>query len=339
MNWAVVKEPTIIATSVVYGVLIWICVHAGIFAIAFAPLLAISIWRYSYVVLRAVAQGRKRIPPPDAESFNPIGQWALFWHLIFFPGVVLATLPYQPFGTVVALLAALAFPASAAIIGVTASLSQAFNPRALLEFGRTLGSDYWSLVAGFVAVISGAFVIEHYVVPVLGPFSFIVSLMVTVWALLASFALVGAALRAHRLEFEITGELKPREEEALALRHKEWRQTLDIAYASLRSGLIGSGYKTLHDLVDANGDSIEVNHWLVENMLEWEEKKYALEIAVRLLPRLLANADGAAALDLYRRCRRRDPEFRLPKADAERLAEYALAVGHPGLADELSYNR
>jgi hypothetical protein len=339
VNWAVTKEPTIVATSVVYGILIWICVHAGMFAIAFAPLLAISIWRYCYVVLRAVAQGRKRIPPPDADSFNPFGEWTLFWHLVCFPGLVLATLPYQPFGTVVALLVALVFPASAAIIGITASLSQAFNPRALLEFARTLGSDYWSLVLGFVAVIGGAVVVEHYIVPVLGPFSFIVGLMITVWALLASFALVGAALRAHRLEFEIPGELKPREEEALTLRHKEWRKTLDIAYGSLRSGLISSGYKTLHDLVDANGDSIEVNHWLVENMFEWEQKKYALEVAARLIPRLLGNGDGAGALELHQRCRRRDPEFRLPAADAERLAEYAQAVGQPGLADELSYNR
>lgn len=339
MNWEIIKEPTILVTSAVYGLLIWICLRAGIFAIALAPLVFVSIWRYCYIVLRAVAQGRKRIPPPDVDSFNPIGQWALFWHLVCFPGLVLATLPYQPLGFIVALLVAVTFPASAAMVGVTGSLSQAFNPSALVEFARTLRGDYWMLVLGFIAIIVGAVLAESYVVPVLGPFSRIIGLMVLVWALLASFALIGSALRVHRLEFEIGGELRPREEEEIELRHEEWRKTLDIAYASLRSGLISSGYKTLNDLVDANGDSIEVNHWLVENMLEWEEKKYAFEVARKLMPRLLDAGDAAGALELYQRLHRRDPDFRLPKTEADRLAEHARAFGRSGLADELSYNQ
>jgi len=338
VSFTVIKEPTIIVTSVVYGILIWVCLRAGIFAIAFAPLLFVSIWRYCYDVLRTVARGHRRIPPPDVDSFNVLGEWALFWHFVAFPGLVFATMPYQPLGTIAAALVAVTFPASAAMIGVSASLAQAFNPSALIQFARTLRGDYWTLVLGFVAIIAGAVLIESYVVPRLGVFSTIIGLMIMVWALLASFALIGSALRAHRLEFEITGELKPREEQALELRHEEWRKVLDIAYASFRSGLFSAGYKTLHQLVDVHGDSIEVNYWLVENMLEWEEKKYAFEVAAKLMPRLLARGDAAGALELYQRCRRRDPEFRPAKAEAERLAEYARTFGHAGLADELSYN-
>jgi hypothetical protein len=337
VNWAVIREPTIVVTSAVYGVLIWICLRAGIFAIAFAPLLFVSIWRYCYAVLRTVARGHKRIPPPDVDSFNLFGEWSLFWHFVAFPGVVFATMPYQPLGSLAAALVAVTFPASAAMIGVSSSLAQAFNPAALIEFARTLRGDYWALVLGFVAIIAGTVLIDSYVVPRLGVFSTIAGLMIMVWALLASFALIGSALRAHRLEFEIGGELKPREERALELRHAEWRRTLDLAYAAFRSGLASSGYKTLHQLADANGDSIEVNYWLVENMLEWEDRKYALEVAVKLMPRLLARDDAAGALELYQRCHRRDPAFRPAKAEAERLAEYAQATGHAGLADELSY--
>lgn len=337
MNWAVIREPTIIATSVVYGILIWVCLRAGIFAIAFAPLLFVSIWRYCYAVLRTVAAGHKRIPPPDVDSFNLFGEWALFWHFVAFPGVVFATMPYQPLGTLAAALVAVTFPASAAMIGISASLAQAFNPAALIAFARTLGRDYWLLVLGFVAIIAGAVLINGYVVPRLGIFSTIAGLMVMVWALLASFALIGSALRAHRLEFEISGELEPGEDRALGLRHADRRRTLDIAYASFRSGLASSGYKTLHQIADADGDSIEVNYWLVENMLEWEDRKYAFEVAVKLMARLIAQGDTAGALDLYRRCRRRDPEFRPPRLEAERLAEHARENGHAGIADELSY--
>lgn len=338
MNWTVIKEPTIVVTSAVYGILIWVCLRAGIFAIAFAPLLFVSIWRYCYAVLRAVARGHSRIPPPDADSFHPFGEWALFWHFVAFPGLVFATMPYQPLGIIAALLVAVTFPASAAMIGISASLAQAFNPAALIEFARTLRGDYWALVLGFVAIIAGAVLIESYVVPRFGVFSTIVGLMIMMWALLASFALIGSALRIHRLEFEVTGEVRPYEDRALELRHEEWRKTLDIAYASFRSGLYVAGYRTLHQLADASGDSIEINYWLVENMLEWEQKKYAFEVAVKLLPRLLADGDAAGALELYRRCRRRDPAFRPGRAEAERLAEHARAFGHAGLADELSYN-
>lgn len=142
MNWAIVREPTILATAVVYGVLAWICSRAGLFGLWLALLLFISLWRYSYAVLHAVAQGRRRIPPPDIESMNPAGRWTLFWHWICFPGLLIATAPFQPLGAIVAVLVAVVLPASIAVMGLNGSLQQAFNPAALIHFMRTLGRDY-----------------------------------------------------------------------------------------------------------------------------------------------------------------------------------------------------
>jgi hypothetical protein len=155
--------------------------------------------------------------------------------------------------------------------------------------------------------------------------------------LFAAFALIGALLRKHRLEFEIPGEVKPPEERLLELRHKDWKHDLDIAYGAFRSDLLSSGYKTLHDLVDREGDSIDVNFWLVENMLEWQDKRYAFEVAAKLMPRLLDRGDGEAALILYNRCRWRDPDFRLPEEQSLRLGAIAAAFGQTGLAGELGY--
>jgi hypothetical protein len=339
MNWEVTKEPTIIATSVVYGLLISICLQAGIFGLWLGLLLLTSSWRYCYTVLRATAQGRKRIPPPDIDSLNMIGQWSVFWHFFFFPGVVLATAPFQPFGLLVAIAVAAVFPASAALMGLTSDLSRAFNPVAIRHFVRTVGADYWSLVLGNIAIFVGASLVITFVLPVFGYLSSVVSILIVLWGLFASFALVGSVLRAHRYDFEIVGELKPREEEMLKHRHAEWTKDLDIAYGSFRSGMLGAGYKTLHGLVDANGDSLEINHWLIENMLDWEDKRYALEVAAKLMPRLLALGRQADALELYHRCRRRDPEYRLPAPQAEALAHYAASVGQTGIVAELGYNR
>ena len=338
MNWAVIKDPTVLVTSAVYGLLTFIVLQAGIFGIPLAALMFFSIWRYCYTLLRAVAQGHRNISPPDLDSFNPVGEISVFWHFIFFPGIVMATFPYQPVGTLIALVAAIAFPASAALMGLTSSIEQAFNPAAMVAFAKTLGSDYSKLVLGYMVIVLGAFLIVRYMIPVLGYFTLLPGLIIEFWALFSSFALIGSALRKHRLKFEISGEVVPREDAELAERHADWHRDLDIAYASFRSGIVVSGYNTISKLVESNGDSLEINHWLVENMLEWEEKKYGLEVAARLMPRLLARGDGAAALELYHLCRRRDPDFRLPPDHAAQLAEHATAFGQTGIANELSYN-
>lgn len=339
MNWAILKEPTIIATSIVYGILGWIALKAGMFGIWLGLLLFVSYWRYSYSVLRAVAQGRKRIPPPDIDSMNPIGHWYLLSHFLFFPGLVLATAPYQPLGLVVAILVALIFPASAAVVGLTHSLNQGFSPSALIEFRRTLGADYWKLAIGCAGITLGGNLMVSTVAPVFGPFALILSFVVELWALLGMFALIGSALRAHRLEFEIVGELKPAEERKLEQQHAEWKKSLDIAYGSFRSGLLSAGYKTVRDLIVQNGDSLDVNYWLVENMLEWQDKKFAIELASKLMPRLLESGDAAAALDLYRRLRRYNLAFSLTPEQSGQLGAHAAAYGQTGLAAELGYNR
>ena len=337
MNLAIVREPTLLVTAFVYGLLQALCQLGGILGLWLGILLFMSIWRYSYQLMSAVAQGRERIPAPDIDSMRFFGGWTVFWHFVSFPGIIIATAPFQPYGSIVAVIVALIFPASAALMGVTASLSQAFNPVAIAHFARTVGRDYWALVGGTVGVFVGTSLLKSWILPVLDGISFVVANMVTIWALLAAFALIGSVIRTYRLEFEIGGELKSPVERQLERRHEDWMRDLDIAYAALRSESYAAGYKTLHDLVDREGDSIEVNYWLIENMLEWEEKRFALEVAVKLIPRLLEKGDADDALELYRRCRRRNAEFGLPKDVSVRLGQRAAAVGQTGLAEELGY--
>jgi len=338
VNWAVIKDPTILVTSVVYGLLFVLAAQAGLFGIWLGILVLISFWRYCYTALRSFAQGHKRIHPPDLESCNPVGDWGVLMHFFLFPGLMAVALIYRPAGLVLVPILALAFPASAALMGLTSNIAHALNPAALIEFARTLGTDYRALVVGYIGILGGAFLVLSLMGMVSGMLVFLVGTIIEIWAILASFALIGSALRAHRLQFEIVGELVPREELLRKQRHDDWRKDLDIAFAAFRSGLYASGYNSLHAIVASQGDSLEVNHWLVENMLEWDEKKYALEVASKLMPRMLASGDGSGALELYQRCRRRDPQFRPPQPVAEQLAECARSFGRSGLADELSYN-
>lgn len=338
MNWSVVKNPTILVTAVMYGLLEYIVTRAGLFGIWLGILLMISLGRYCYAVLRATAQGREYIPAVSLESFNPVGEVMVLWHLVLFPGLILATATFQPAGSIIAVLVACVFPASAALMGLTSNIAHALNPTALLGVARTIGRDYAILVCAYVGIFLGVSVLLTWVVPQLIFVTAILSFIVETWALLASFALIGSVIRTHRQNFEIPGEVVPQEEELLELRHREWRKDLDRAYVSIRSGLIASGYETLHKLVDDNRDSLDINHWLVENLFDWEENKYALEVAAKLIPRLEATGNISGALELYRRCRRHDAAFSLPKKTAEALAEQAAAFGQQGLADELRHH-
>jgi hypothetical protein len=348
LNWAVIKEPTILVTAVIYGLLAAYFIAGGLWGGFWVAIFVIvSFWRYCYVVLRVVAQGRKHVPAPDIETMSPIGETRVLAHFVLFPLAIILLSTLQPLGFIAALLFAVMFPASAALLAINGSVIDSLSSGSVTEFARLLGRDYWALVAGtaavfvFLSALSGAlfagFSVTQLVMPNIPLMPMFVGTIAVFWVVLILFALAGSALRTHRVHFEIPGELRPPEEEMLKQRHREWQKDLDIAYTSFRSGVTSAGYKTLHSLVERNGDSFEVNYWLVENMLDWEEKRFAFEVVEKLMPRLLAAGHAADALKLYQRCRWRDPEFTLPAEQSRELAAHAAAFGQTGLAGELGY--
>lgn len=335
MNPAATKDPTIIATAIVYGALLSVATYAGLFGIWLGVLLLISLGRYCYAILRAAAQGRIRFPAVTIESFNPVGDINVLGHLLLFSGLTFLSASWQPGGLIIAFIAAIAFPASAAMMGLTGNLLSALNPRHWITVATAIGREYVLLVLVCAALGYGVIFLFKLVVPQLPVLSTALGLSVEVWALLVSFSLIGSVIRTHRRSFEIPGELLPVEDQQIAIRDKQWREDLDRAYASIRSDLIESGYATLHRLINDNEDSLDINHWLIENLFEWEEKKYAIEVAEKLIPRLISGNKTMDALKLYQRCRHYDDGFALPQEVAALLAEQAKAIGQAGLADEL----
>jgi hypothetical protein len=337
MNLAPFRNPTLIITGVVYGTLGTIAKLAGILGIWLGILLALSLWRYCYEVLRRFAQGRSELPPPDIESMNPVGELLLVLHFFAFPGLIFATTPYQPVGTLVAIFVAFVFPASAALMGITRDLTASLNPVAIARFIGIFGRDYIKLVFAYLGISFLAMFIDGVVISQLGFFSLIFSMMLEVWALLVVFALIGEVVHQRRLELDIPGELRSQEDFDQSVREREWKSVLDRAYASIRGGLIEAGYLTLRQFLEHNNNSAESQYWLFENMLEWENKRYALEVAARLIEDQVEQDRPASALELYQRCRRFDSEFSLSRPIAERIAHYAHSIGQHGVASELEH--
>lgn len=345
MKWlAPLANSTVLVTAVVYGILIMLATRAGLFGIWLFVLVAASFWRYAYSVLRGVAQGRHELAPPDIETMNPVGDWRVIVHFIFFSALI--TLAQQPLGgsdgllgmrAGLALLAVvvLVFPASAAIMGLSKSLVAAMNPVAIVTVIKTLGRDYVTLIAACVAVAIIAKVTREQLLPGFGLLSGLAGTILGIWATLAVFALIGASIHAHRSDFDIPGERRTLpERDAEALR-KEWQAELDLAYGSIRSGQIEEGYRTLRKLIARNGGSVEIQYWLFENMIDWEDRTHAFRVAERLIARLVEIGDLPAALELVSRCRRMNADLVIRPGTLRLLARYAGEIGRSGLASEL----
>ncbi len=92
-------------------------------------------------------------------------------------------------------------------------------------------------------------------------------------------------------------------------RKRHWHSAVDRAYASIRSGFVDQGYATLKQLIASERDSLEIYQWVFNRMLDWQEQKFALDLARRFVVRLVEEKREPAALDLIQQCRRLSPAF------------------------------
>jgi hypothetical protein len=343
MNWRLLSDLTLIVAAVFYGALLALAAAGGIFGIWLGFILLISLWRYCYSVLRSVAQGRREITVPELESLNPFNEVGLVWHFIAFPALVILFTYVQPFGAsgigfglnaAFALAVITVFPASAAMMALTSRLDAAFNPANIAGVIKTFGRDYFVLVAACVGLWA-ADLLAQAAVPEAGFPARALGSSLAVWAMLATFALIGSLLRTHRHDFAIPGEIETDEERHARLQREDWRKTLDLAYASIRSGLVDKGYAALRDLSAQHSDSLEIRYWLFENMLTWDMPEHALPLGARIVEQHIAAGDLYLALELFARCRRLDAAFAVSPAAAAALAAFARSIGRHGLADDL----
>lgn len=329
-------DPTLIVVSVVYGIALVIAQKAILFGLPLALLVLLSVSRYGYEVLRTAAQGRTHLPAPAIETMNPVGDMSLVLHFVLFASLtwLLSDPPVAP-GSLLAqaaklalFLVVLAFPASAALLAITRSLEAAVDPRRVVLLITEVGWPYaaapalaagLALVAGLLDEAGGA----------------LLGMPVAVFALFAVFLMTGVALRSARHLIEIPGEKEPEEEYAERMLHRDWQAQLDAAYASIRSGLIEQGYRTIRSLVETAGFSDAAYGWVLDRMLEWEDRSHARAFGAGYVERLLGADRKYAALELAAHLRDDRGRIVLPDDAAAVLAEYAQSIGRYRLADEL----
>ena len=329
---------TVIVVATVYALMLPVALFAGVYGIALAAMILLSLWRYSYTVLRHVARGWKRFPPPDMESMNPFDGFAVVFHYIFFGSltVLLVTTPFigAPLRVLGLLAVALVFPASAAVMGMTNSLGAALNPTSVWTIARELGADYGKLVGVCVLLVflggmSGLLWQLSWLLGVAGE-------IFAVWTMLALFLAIGSVLRAHRFQFDLLEGADDAEQRDEREHHQEWQKTADRAYASVRSGLPAQAYRTIKELIESERNSLEIYQWTFNAMLAWDEPEHAAMLGERFAKRLWDAGRKYDALELAQRCRKLSPSFAPPAAFTAELAAYARELGRHGLADDLT---
>src|SRR4051812_1829300 len=304
---------TLLLTALVYGFVLWIAAHGnwiklgpgwiGLgpgFLIGFS--FTLSLFRFAYHVLREVALGRKNITPPDLESTNPVGETSLALHAALYTLLPMMFLLMPQIidgstGEYVRVLGLVlvvgTFPASVAVMAMTHNSAAALSPMSIGAVIKVLGGDYL-LLLGWCAAVGGLAALAS---AMFGGGIGIVDDIIGTWGFLALFALVGSAIRAHRADFDYHDVKEIRAHHAEDDRRRAWHSAVDRAYASIRSGFVDQGYNTLKQLISAEGDSLEVYQWVFNRMLDWQEQKFALDLARRFVVRLVEENRGPAALD------------------------------------------
>jgi len=334
VKFSALANPTVIVTAIVYGFLLKLAEAAGIAGLLLRVMITLSLFRYGYIVLRNIANGWNHFPPPEIESTNPFGQFTVVFHAVLFGTLLflLATTPFieGPVRWVLLVIVASVFPASAAIMAMTRNAGAALGPAGITNLIGDLGGDYLKLLV--VSLLLSAFMSLATGLPW---YLAIVTEMVSVWGYLALFLATGATLRAHRSDLDLMEGLDDAEQREERERQAQWQKTLDRAYASVRSGLPAQAYRTIKELIESEGDSLEIYQWTFNGMLAWDDPRHAAMLGERFAKRLWDEGRKIEALELAQRCRKLSPSFVPPATFTTELAAYARELGRHRLADEL----
>ena len=342
MNWRPVVNFTVLVVAVFYGFLLAVAEVAGVLGLLLRIVVTVSVWQYGYDILRRFAQGHREIEAPGLETLAPTRGFLLHYFLFLSAGVLLLTTPLlddSPAQATIRWLALLAliaiFPASAALMGMTRSVAVALHPSDIVACMGTFGRRYIALVAACVGLATAGSLLRELLVstvPVLGGLLY---WTVWVWSAIAVFALIGASIHERREAFMIPGEYEPEAERQAKLKRADWKQSLDRAYASLRSGFDVQGHLSIAQLLDSEQRSLEVYSWVFDELWEWEDKTIVLLYAAGYIAQLNKAGLTHEALDLFGRCRRISDSFKVEAPLAQALADYARSIGRHGIADEL----
>jgi hypothetical protein len=286
-------------------------------------------FKYAYILFDHTVWGYDEPPTLDIQMLNPLDEQRPLAQVVIL-GLIYAAVKFTETSwgpapaALLGALAAFAFPASVAVLGLERNLLLAVYPVALARMIGGLG-----LVYGLVLAIIGAYVFG--IGALMRWVSFLpLELALAMFGILSIFSVLGGALYERRNELGIETRRSPERAAELALRdeRRESHALVTEAYGQMRAGSHTRAWALLQDWLASRGHAAADYHWLCEHVVDWHDPRYSNRLTQDYLERLIALKDHGRALDVVRQRLDQDPTFRPKSAAATwRLAELAAQGG------------
>jgi hypothetical protein len=321
----------------VFSLGLGLAAKAGLTGLPLAVLLVSWYFKYMYFLFDSVVRGVVEPPVLDIQMLNPFGERRPLVQLVVVGlifGLVGLTDVYvgRMAAIVIGILAALALPASVAVLGLEENVFMAVSPLHLARLVKGLGIWYFAVLA----VIAGYAVMAYLwwqwmpwmILRLIGP----------LFAILSIISMLGGAVytRRHELGIEAWHSPERREERERREELKKNEQVVDLAFNQARLGAHANATRILVEWLKSRGNSPEDYHWICMRLASWSDPRHLERITADYVDQLLQLKRNGDALDLVGQRIRTHPDFR-PSSAATTLtiAQIAARGGSPAIARAL----
>lgn len=347
----------------IFSAMLTISGQMGVFGIVTIATVGSWFFKYGFVLLDHVIDGRREPPVLSPEMVNPVEQrpFGLFLLLVLFYSIT-GLLQTWIGATVVSVMriALLALvPAMVASMSVSGRFVDAFNPVSVIGTIVRIPFAYAMLliVIGllwFVAVwmmqsvdISPTSLwrkesfLPGQVLSVIGVRGVLIGglgLMLFMYLWLAMFACIGGTIYERRRELDVEAAASPERVAARATAELERQRdkTMDRIFAEVRGGAFANAGESVRKLIAQATQPLEESRWIYARAAAATDQRLAEYLAQIILPRLLEIGATGEALKLLRERLAIKSEFRpLSGGQSLRLAQLATDAGDRKLARQL----
>jgi hypothetical protein len=314
-------------------------IRHGVLVIPLVAVISSWFFKYAFVLMDHIVEGRPGLPVLSPEMANPLGEKRPLLYLLFIVVIYAATAFLelylgQVWVAIVRLIGLSVLPAVIATHAVTGKFFEALRPSLFNAMIWRMGTDYlWVLLlvtacwsAGWLLVVNG------------GQISFALRLILLMLLWLAQFSVLGGAIFERRDELGYDPEHSPEREaeRADSERDRVRNQFIGLVFAEYRSGAFINAWNSIHHYARQQSKPLDQYLWIYERVAHWPNARLANRVAQEMVPLLLAAQRNSEALSIAKSRLQTDGEFRpLFAADLIRLVHLARDGGDKPLAKSL----
>ncbi|HTU66317.1 MAG TPA: hypothetical protein VMF52_10215 [Steroidobacteraceae bacterium] len=303
----------------------------GLLSLIGTLILQVWIFKYCYVLIGHLANGRDDPPVLDLDMLSPfeIRPWVQVAVIAAAGG--LCWVIGGKAGVMLGLCFLLLLPASIALLGYGEMPWQAANPLALYRVVRGLGPYYLGLIGAMLLYALVAWFVASRGFPLL------VSQAVNLTLEISFFGLIGGALYFRRRQLGFEAQVSPERTAAREEREREQvrARMLDDVFTQVRIGKHVDSTRPLADWFRGLDGDVATRDavFVAEQAIAWQIAPALNPIGSTLIRHLLRAGRPDSALEVFRLLRAQSRTFTMDSADDLRsLADYAESGGDPDLA-------